>query len=96
MGINGSGAFYQQRRTSTGGSTASTASGTGTAPNIWVRVTRSSNKLVCYKSTNGTSWTLVDSRNVNMASSCYLGLAVSAGSATNINTSIFDNITAVP
>jgi len=41
IGVNGSGAYYQQRRTSTGGSTGTATSGSGTPPNIWVRVTRS-------------------------------------------------------
>jgi hypothetical protein len=31
-----------------------------------------------------------------MASSCYLGIAVSSGSTTTLNTSVFDNVTATP
>lgn len=96
LAVNGSGAWRWQRRTTAGGSVSSTNSSSGTAPNIWVRITRSGNSFTASRSTNGTSWTTISSVSVTMASNCYIGLVVSSGSTTTLNTSQIDNITVVP
>lgn len=96
LSVTGSGSYKWERRTTTGGSVSNTNSSSGTAPNIWVRLVRAGNTITASKSTNGTSWTTIGSATVTMASSCYVGLAVSSGSTTTLNTSVFDNITAVP
>jgi phosphatidylserine/phosphatidylglycerophosphate/cardiolipin synthase-like enzyme len=80
-----------QRRTSTGGTTASTAAGSGTAP-YWVRVTRSGSTFTAYKSTNGSSWTKIGSVNMNMASTIFVGLAVTAHADGQIATASFTNV----
>jgi hypothetical protein len=97
MGMTGTGAYRWLRRTTTGGTTSSTSSSTGTVPNTWVRLVRSGTTITAYKSTNGTSWTSVGSTtNTTFATTCYIGLAVSSGSNTTLNTSQFTNVTVVP
>jgi hypothetical protein len=96
LSVNGSGAFKWMRRTNTGGNVSTTNSSSGSAPNLWVRLVRSGNTITASKSTNGTSWTTIGSATVTMASNCYVGLAVASGSATTLNTSVFENVTAVP
>ena len=94
--VDGSGAWRWQRRTTTGGSVSTTNSSSGTAPNLWVRLVRSGNTITASRSTNGTSWTSIGSATVNMASNCYIGLAVASGSTTTLNTSVLDSLTVVP
>jgi fibronectin type 3 domain-containing protein len=96
LSVTGSGAWRWQRRTTTGGNVSNTNSSSGTAPNIWVRLVRVGNIVTAARSTNGTTWTTIGSATVTMASSCYIGLAVSSGSTTTLNTSVFDNVTATP
>jgi len=96
LSVTGSGAYKWMRRTSTGGNVSNTNSNSGTAPNLWIRLVRVGNTITAAKSTNGTSWTTIGSATVTMASSCYIGLAVSSGSTTTLNTSVFDNVTATP
>ncbi|HZR17489.1 MAG TPA: Ig-like domain-containing protein [Verrucomicrobiae bacterium] len=96
MGISPSGQIRWQRRGQTGGSTSSTTSSTGTPPNVWARLVRSGNTISGYKSTDGTTWTQVNSRSITMATNIYFGLAVASGSSNTLNTATFNSITAIP
>ncbi len=96
MGISFDGTFRWQRRSRTGGSTSSTTSTIGTPPNVWTRLVRTGNTLAGYKSTDGINWTLVNSRNFNMASNIYIGLAVASGSPNTLSTATFTKVTVVP
>ena len=96
IGLTGTGAYRWVRRTSTGGSNATTSSGTGTVPNTWLRLVRSGSKIAAYKSTTGKTWTLVGSTTVVLAKNCYIGLAVASGSNTTLNTSKFSNVKVTP
>jgi hypothetical protein len=97
MGMSGTNAFRWMRRTVTGGSTTSSNSSTGTVPNTWVRLVRSGTTITAFKSSNGSSWTNVGSTtNTTFASTCYIGLAVSSGSNSTLNTSLFSNVSVTP
>jgi len=61
-----------------------------------VRLVRTGNTVVAYKSADGIAWTQVTSQNITMAVNIWIGLAVSSGSASTLNTSQFDNVTVVP
>jgi hypothetical protein len=61
-----------------------------------VRLTRVGNVITAYKGTTGTTWTSVGSTTVTMAANCYIGLAVSSGSTTTLNTSQFTNVAVTP
>ena len=97
MGIQvTNGTFYFQTRTSSGGATTSTSSGTGTAPNIWVRLVRSGTTLSGYKSSDGATWTLVSTNTFTMSTNCYFGLSVASETTNTLNTATFDNLTVSP
>ena len=94
MGIDGGGNYEWQQRTSTGGGTGITTSGSGTAPNIWVKIVRSSDTLSGFTCTDGTSWSQVGTQSVTLGSSTYIGSASASGTTTTLNTSTFDNVSA--
>jgi len=96
MGVSGTGSFESQYRSATGGATTTTTSGSGTLPNLWVRIGRSSNTLTAYKSSNGTSWTLVKSISITMGTTIYIGFVDASGTTTVSNTSVFDNVNYIP
>jgi hypothetical protein len=96
MGMTGSGSYRWVRRSSTGGSNTTSNSSSGTVPNTWVRLTRAGNVITAYKSADGSSWTTVGSTTVTMAANCYIGLTVSSGSTTVLNTSQFSNVSVTP
>jgi len=79
------------RRSSTNGTT-STSSASGSAAPYWLRLVRSGKTLTAYRSANGTSWTLVGSVNISMASTVYVGLAVTSKSEGVLNTSTFSDV----
>lgn len=85
-----SGSLFQYRST-TGGNTGSAPVGSGSAP-YWVRLVRSGNTFTGYKSTNGTSWTLVSSTNITMVNNVYLGLAVTSHNNGVLCTAVFDSV----
>jgi hypothetical protein len=96
MGVLPNGKFRWQRRSSTGGTTSSTTSGVSTPPNAWARLVRTNGVFYGYKSANGTTWTLVNSRSIAMATNIYVGLAVASGVSNVLNCSTFTNVTVIP
>jgi len=89
--------YQSKQRSSTGGSTSTTTtSTTSTPPNAWVRLVRSGNTITSYRSSNGSTWTQVDSRKISMASNIYIGLVVASGSTSTANTAQFANVQVTP
>jgi regulation of enolase protein 1 (concanavalin A-like superfamily) len=82
------GAWFGRRKS---GTTVRTIQGTTTAP-AWVRLVRTGNVITASWSTNGTTWTLVGSDTVTMASTVYVGLVANSHSATAATTVVFDNV----
>jgi regulation of enolase protein 1 (concanavalin A-like superfamily) len=80
-----------QRRAQTGGVSASSSGGTGTAPR-WVRLTRSSNTVTAAVSTTGTTWTTVGSATIDLPATALVGLGVSSHDTTQLATATFDNV----
>lgn len=70
----GNGAVFQRRLT-TGGSSINTFGPVVNAP-YWVKLTRNGNKISGYIASNGVNWVFVGSETINMASTVYVGLAV--------------------
>jgi len=58
----------------------------------WVRIVGNGNKYVGYTSTNGTSWTAVDSATVAFGSNYYVGLAYTSHDNTQLGTAVLDNV----
>jgi regulation of enolase protein 1 (concanavalin A-like superfamily) len=90
-GSGGSGWGYQ-RRISTGGQTYFTAGPGGTAPG-WVKLVREGNLFSAYHSADGSTWRLVGTDTIAMASAVYVGLAVTSHNTSNLTTATFTNVT---
>jgi hypothetical protein len=90
----GQGVNYQWRLATGGGTSYSQTSGL-TAP-YWVRVVRTGSSFVGYSSADGTTWTVMSAQTINMASSVYIGLAVTSHADPSLCTAVIDNVTATP
>jgi regulation of enolase protein 1 (concanavalin A-like superfamily) len=77
-----------QRRVNTNGTSLSTAAGTGKAP-YSVKLTRSGNMITAAMSADGLTWTTVGSETITMASSVYVGVAVTSHLASTLATATF-------
>jgi regulation of enolase protein 1 (concanavalin A-like superfamily) len=80
-----------QRRTVTGALSINTPGPTGTAPR-WVRLSRHGNTITAYASSNGTSWTLVDSDTFTMPANVLVGLAATNHSTAGMTTGVVDHV----
>lgn len=85
----GSGLAFQ-RRTTMGGTSSSTGA-SGFAPK-WVRLTRIGGTITAYSSDNGTTWTQVSSQSITLASTVYVGLAVTSHNNSVLCQAVFDNV----
>jgi YD repeat-containing protein len=84
--------FIFSYRTTTGSS-----NGSQTGPFVglpyWVKVIRTGNSFSAYTSPDGVNWTQVGStKTIPMATTVYVGLAVSSGSISSLATATFDNV----
>lgn len=76
-----------QRRTAVSGISTHTAGGAGVAP-YFVKLTRVGNLFTASKSTDGVNWSQVGTETIGMASTIYVGLAVSShvtGTLASVN-----------
>jgi regulation of enolase protein 1 (concanavalin A-like superfamily) len=80
-----------QRRTSTGSVTTSTAGTIGKAP-MWVKIERLGNTINAYQSADGINWMLIGSDTVPMASTIYVGLAVSSHNVMSAAMAVFESV----
>jgi hypothetical protein len=85
-----------QYRTATGGNNVVYVAPRFTAPNNWLRLTRSGNTFAAFYGTDGSTWTLIRSINIALPSTLNLGLAVSAQSSTVPSTATFDVVNVIP
>jgi len=84
-----------QRRADTSGLSTSTSGGAGTAP-YFVKLTRIGTTISASASPNGTTWTPIGSDTIAMASTIYVGLAVSSHVAGTLATATFTNTAVTP
>ncbi|MEI3802636.1 MULTISPECIES: cellulose binding domain-containing protein [unclassified Chitinophaga] len=82
-------------RTATAGSMTWTGGNDYTWLPAWFRLTRNGSTFTAYESTDGVNWLMVGTATTSMSNSYYIGVAVSSGSATALNTSTFDNVSVV-
>lgn len=80
------------RRVNTAYGTAVTSGGAATQP-YWVRLVRNGSTFSSYKSTNGTSWTLVGTASIPLPANTLIGLAVTSNNNAALTTAVFDNVT---
>lgn len=96
MGLSGGNTYRTESRLTAGGSATGATKGKGTLPNTWVKLTRVGSVITAFKSSDGTTWTAVGSKNIEMAATCYIGLTVSSGTGTSLNRSQFKNVSVTP
>jgi hypothetical protein len=84
-----------QRRTSTGGTSATTTLVSVTIPE-WVRLERNGTTFTAWHSENGTSWTQMGSATISMGTNAnvYVGLAVTSHNDGVLTTAKVDNVRA--
>jgi regulation of enolase protein 1 (concanavalin A-like superfamily) len=89
--VSAANGYVFQRRIDTGGLSTTTSGGSGAAPG-WLRLVRTGHKFEAYRSSDGTTWTLMGSDTVAMADQVYIGLAVTSHNATLGTTAKVDNL----
>ncbi len=84
-----------QWRPTTGGSTLN-LTGSSAAPPRWVRLVRNGSTITGYESADGVTWKAVGSETISMASTVYVGLAVTSHTTTAATTATISNVTTSP
>ncbi|MBA3883466.1 MAG: DUF1349 domain-containing protein [Chthoniobacterales bacterium] len=92
----GKGAFFQRRTATNGTTSQNVKTGSGIVAPYWLKLVRSGSKLTGYHSSTGTSWTQLGSATISMASSVWIGLAVSSSANATVSTANFTNINIGP
>jgi regulation of enolase protein 1 (concanavalin A-like superfamily) len=87
----GNGVVWQYR-SSTGGSTSWSVTGGLSAP-YWVKLVWSGSTFTGYCSPDGVTWTQQGTATFTMASTNYVGLAVTSRNTSTLCTATFDNVT---
>ena len=82
-----------QTRSSTGGATVNSTTASLVAP-YWVKLVRSGNTFTGYRSPDGVTWTPQGTNTISMASTTYVGLALTSHNNSTLCTATFDNVTA--
>lgn len=85
---NNSGLVYR----STSGGTSTYVGGAYSWLPLWLKVARSGNTFSCYQSEDGSSWALVGTVNVTLASNAYVGLAVTSHNDGTLCSATVDQI----
>jgi regulation of enolase protein 1 (concanavalin A-like superfamily) len=84
-----------QRRVSPGGSSVSDSGISGAVP-YWIRLVRSGSTFTGYRSTNGSTWTLMGSATIAMKATVYVGLAVTSHNGSAAARARFTKVTVTP
>jgi len=91
LALLSAGAGYAfQRRIDPAGISQSTSGSTGAAPG-WVRLVRTGSRFDAYRSTDGTTWTLIGSDAVPMGDNVYVGIAVTSHNTSTATDAVIDN-----
>ena len=93
MKVSGSQGWGFQQRIATGDESYNQDGPNGTAPG-WARLVREGNLFSAYRSTDGTTWSLVGSDTISMASTVYVGVALTSHDTAQRATATFTNLTA--
>ena len=93
IAVTSSNGVTWQTRSTTGGATVNSTTGALTAP-YWVKLVRSGNTFTGYRSPDGATWTPQGTNTFNMASTAYIGLALTSHTNSRLCTATFDTVTA--
>jgi len=76
----------------TSGGTSLSKAGSLSAPPRWVRLQRTGSTLTASESSNGSTWTVIGSASISMASTVYAGLAVTSHSTSAATTAAISDV----
>jgi hypothetical protein len=98
LGVSPDGVVRAMYRTQTGALPGSYSINPnyGAPNNFWLRLVRKAGQITSYFSMDGQSWKQVTSTKVTMATNISMGMAVSSGTALNLDSVQFSSPTAVP
>ncbi len=96
IGVNGAGRCLWQYRTSTGGTAATISSKGKQTPLTWLRLVRNGGTITASRSSDALTWTALGTFTAALPTNCYIGLTVSSGSNTTLNTSQFSDVSITP
>jgi regulation of enolase protein 1 (concanavalin A-like superfamily) len=82
-------------RPSTGAATTYIAGATQPVP-AWLKLVRSGSTVTGSVSADGSTWTVVGSTTLSIASNVLIGLVVTSHDTAQLNTSTFDTVTVTP
>ncbi len=80
-----------QWRPTTGGDSLN-RTGSLSAPPRWVRLQRSGSTFTASESSTGSTWTTIGTASISMASTVYVGLAVTSHSTSATTTAVLDHV----
>ena len=83
--------IFQSRTASGAAAVQNNVTSSVTAP-VWLKLLRRGNLIMGFQSADGLNWTSAGSQTVVMSGTAYVGLAVSSGSTTALNTTGMDNV----
>ena len=83
-----------QRRTATGGSSASTAGSRAVAP-VWLRLVRVGDVITGYESGNGSSWTMVGSVTLTFGADVRIGMCITSHNNAVLSTAVFESVSVI-
>lgn len=81
-----------QRRTATGGASASTSGASGSVLPRWIRLVRAGSTFSAYESENGANWSLVGTTTIALPATVHVGLAVTSHNDGTLCTATADNV----
>jgi len=84
-----------QRRDTTGGTSVSTPGSTSSPPR-WVALSRAGDTITAFESADGSTWIQVGSDTIPMASTVYIGLAVTSHTTAASTTAAIEQVTVSP
>jgi hypothetical protein len=88
----GNGVTWQDRSSTAGGTTYNNT--TGLSAPYWVKLLRSGGTFTGYRSPDGVTWTQQGTATFSVASTIFVGLALTSHDSANLANAIFDNVTA--
>jgi len=86
---------FMVRKTTGGTATSNLVLAARTAPQ-WVKLIRSGTTCSAYTSRDNATWELLGTDTVSMATTVYIGLAVTSHVNTALGTATFDNVSVIP
>jgi regulation of enolase protein 1 (concanavalin A-like superfamily) len=96
IGTDGRGYVRWIRRTKTAGNTSTSSVAVATPLGLWLRLNREGTTVSAFTSNDGSDWTRVGRVNVDLGTSCYIGLTAHSGADDKLSAAVFENITVTP